>query len=162
MRVKFCYPSSFTRPKGRDGSDESSGQVDNLTGLRSRYDPLEVCVFAAFAGSFLTFSCALDASLLLLLLFLSAGTFSLAFLHRFCLRVRKTSRWEPGLEPNSRVGPALCRAVHRTGQQARQGKMRSRAHLMITSGCDLDPHRHRFDHDDHRRSSTRAVWPRSP
>jgi hypothetical protein len=58
-----------------------SGQVNNLTGLRSGNNSLEVCVLAAVAGSFLTFSRAFDATLLLLLLFLSAGTFSLAFLH---------------------------------------------------------------------------------
>jgi hypothetical protein len=58
-----------------------SGQVNNLTGLRSGNNSLEVCVLAAVAGSFLTFSRAFDATLLLLLLFLPAGTFSLAFLH---------------------------------------------------------------------------------
>ena len=40
----------------------------------------------AFAGPFLTFGRALDATLLLLLYFLFAGTFSLAFIHAFCLR----------------------------------------------------------------------------
>ena len=65
---------------------DNSGQIDNLTGLRSWNHFLEVCIFAAFAGPFLTLSRALDATLLLLPLFLSAGTFSLAFIHAFCLR----------------------------------------------------------------------------
>jgi hypothetical protein len=38
-----------------------------LAGLRSRNHSVEVCVFAAFAGPFLTFSRALNATLLLLL-----------------------------------------------------------------------------------------------
>jgi len=65
---------------------DNSGQIDNLTELRSWNHLLEVCIFAAFAGPFLTFSSALDATLLLLLLFLSAGPFSLAFVHAFRLR----------------------------------------------------------------------------
>ncbi len=68
-----------------DGPGGDSGQVDNLTRLRSRNHSLKVCVFATFAGPFLTFGGALDATLLLLLLFLSAGTFSWAFIHAFYL-----------------------------------------------------------------------------
>jgi hypothetical protein len=67
----------------------NSGQVDNLAGLRSRNHSLKVCVFA-LAGPFLTFGSALDATLLLLLYFLFAGTFSLAFIHPFCLRASTT------------------------------------------------------------------------
>ena len=54
--------------------------------MRSRNYSFKVYVFAAYAGSFLALSRALDATLLLLRLFLSAGTFSLAFIHAFCLR----------------------------------------------------------------------------
>jgi hypothetical protein len=68
----------------RNGSGENSGQVDNLTRLRSRNHSLEVRVFAAFDAPFLAFSRALDATLLLLLLFVPADTFSLAFFHAFC------------------------------------------------------------------------------
>jgi hypothetical protein len=67
----------------------NSGQVDNLAGLRSRNHSLKVCVFA-LAGPFLTFGSALDATLLLLLYFLFASTFSLAFIHPFCLRASTT------------------------------------------------------------------------
>ena len=72
--------------KSRGWVGRNSGQFDNLTGLRSRNYSFEVGVFAAFTGPFLTFSYALDATLLLLLYFLFAGTFSLAFIHAFCLR----------------------------------------------------------------------------
>jgi hypothetical protein len=82
-KTKFCYVSGLIRRRGPDGSGQNSGQVDNLTRLRSWNHSLEVCVFTAFKGSFLTFSRALDATLLLLLLFLSAGAFSLAFVHAF-------------------------------------------------------------------------------
>src|ERR1700736_1172809 len=71
---------------GRNGSAGSLGQIDNLTRLRSRNHTLEVCVFAAFDPPFLAFCRTLGATLLLLLLFLSAGTFSLAFIHAFRLR----------------------------------------------------------------------------
>jgi hypothetical protein len=65
------------------GAGENSGEIDNLTWLRSWNDTLEVRVFTAFKGSSLTFSLTCDATLLLLLLFLFAGTFSLAFVHAF-------------------------------------------------------------------------------
>src|SRR5581483_3211573 len=65
---------------------ERSGHVNNLTGLRSRNDSFEVCVFAALARALLAFSRALRATLLLLLLLLSAGAFSLAFIHATCLQ----------------------------------------------------------------------------
>lgn len=71
-----------------DHPGEGSGQVDNLTGLGSRNDSFEVRVFAAFEAAFAAFGRALDATLLLLLLFLSADTFSLAFIHVFRLRGR--------------------------------------------------------------------------
>jgi hypothetical protein len=73
------------RPKGEDGLGEIQDKSTHLTGLRSRNHSLKVCVFA-LAGPFLTFGSALDATLLLLLFFLLAGTFSLAFIHAFCLR----------------------------------------------------------------------------
>jgi hypothetical protein len=69
-----------------DGRVQNSGQIDDLTGLRARNYSFKVYVFAAFADTFLAFSRALDTTLLLLLLFLSAATFSLAFIHAFCLR----------------------------------------------------------------------------
>jgi hypothetical protein len=55
--------------------------------LRSWNYSFKVDVFATFAGGFLALSRALDATLLLLPLFLFAGTFSLAFIHALCLRV---------------------------------------------------------------------------
>ena len=67
------------------GPAESLGQVDNLTRLRPRNHSIDVRVFAAFEWPFLVFSNAFDATLLLLPLFLFAGTFSLAFVHAFFL-----------------------------------------------------------------------------
>jgi hypothetical protein len=58
-------------------------ELDNLTRLWPWNCSLEIGVFTAFEGSFLTFSHALDAALLLSLLLLFAGTFSLAFIHAF-------------------------------------------------------------------------------
>jgi hypothetical protein len=87
--VRFCLlPLSveFYSTKGADGRGQNSGQVDNLTRLRSRNYSFKIYAFATFAGPFLTLSRALDATLLFLLLFLFAGTFSLAFIHAFCLR----------------------------------------------------------------------------
>lgn len=55
--------------------------------LRSGNHPGKVGVLVAFQGAFLAFSFALGATLLFLLLFLSAGTFSLAFFHPSSLRV---------------------------------------------------------------------------
>ena len=54
--------------------------------LRAWYYPLKVGVFAAFERSLLALDCAFDAALFFLLLFLSAGTLSLAFIHAFRLR----------------------------------------------------------------------------
>jgi len=86
--VRFCLvPLSveFYSTKGADGRGQNSGQVDNLTRLRSRNYSFKVYVFVTFAGAFLALNHALDATLLFLLLFLSAGTFSLAFIHALCL-----------------------------------------------------------------------------
>jgi hypothetical protein len=82
----YPYLLSFIRPRVRDGRGQNSRQVDNLTRLRSRSYSFKVYVFATFAGPFLTLSRALDATLLFLLLFFFAGTFSLAFIYAFCLR----------------------------------------------------------------------------
>lgn len=79
---------------------EESGQVYDLTRLWSRNDPLEVRVFTALADPFLTFGGALEATLFLILLFLSTDTFSLALIHalspphvnRICNYVRSASR----------------------------------------------------------------------
>ena len=81
--------SAAARICGRGASlpERNLRQVDNLTRLRSGNNSLKVCVFSAFAGASLTFNFALDATLLLLLLLLSARTFSLAFMHTVCLRV---------------------------------------------------------------------------
>ena len=62
---------------------ESSGQVDNLTRLRSRNHPLEVRILAAvaFEFAFPPFDRALNATLFLVRLFLPANSFSLALFH---------------------------------------------------------------------------------
>ena len=136
------------------------GQVDNLTGLGSRNHSLEVCVLAAFAGPFFAFGNALKTPLLFLLLFLSAGTFSLAFFHRFWLCERDVSA---GQSPDSiQLGERSRPSVERCIGLGHQTNQRSRAGLMTTSDYDRDPHHHRFDRGCLRRSSTRAAWPHSP
>jgi hypothetical protein len=55
--------------------------------LWSWNNSFEVSVFAAFDYAFMTFDGALGATLLLLLLFLSSDTFSLALIHAFYLQV---------------------------------------------------------------------------
>ena len=67
----------------QSGASWVSGLIDDLPRLRTWNDSFEVRVFATLEGSFLTFSLALDATPLLFLLLLSAGTFSLAFFHAF-------------------------------------------------------------------------------
>jgi hypothetical protein len=73
------------RPDAPNGVAEKSGHVDNLTRLGSRNYSVKVRVFA-FGDALLAFSRTLDPTLLLLLLLLSAGSFSLTFIHAFCLR----------------------------------------------------------------------------
>jgi hypothetical protein len=63
--------------------EESLVQVDDLTGLRAGNDSLEVSVFAALELAFAPLGGALVATLLLVRLFLSANSLSLAFFHTF-------------------------------------------------------------------------------
>jgi hypothetical protein len=79
------YWSGVSLAKAREGLGELSGNVDYLPRLRSRNDTVKVRVFDSFAVLFLAFCDALSATLLLLLLLLFAGTFSLAFIHAFLL-----------------------------------------------------------------------------
>src|SRR5690348_3728461 len=148
-----CYPRSchartravsqcgidFHPTKRRRWVERNSGQVENLTGLRSRNHPLEVCVLAVFAGPFLTFSRALDPTLLLLLLFLSADAFSLAFIHAFCLR----ERYLGAVRNRDAVQMVTCFGAPSSGSSGlHQRKISSRADVTFTSGCGLDLHRH--------------------
>src|ERR1700746_1586716 len=91
------------------------GHVNNLTGLRSGNHPLEIRVFTAFEAPFLAFSCALDATLLLLLLFLFAGTFSLAFIHAFSWHVNNIlDAWRTAIRSRLVTVRRALRAAHQT------------------------------------------------
>jgi hypothetical protein len=69
------------RPTAGNQSGESSGQLDNLAGLWSGNDSVEVRIFANFTGLFPALGHALDAALFLVQLFLPTDTFSLTFFH---------------------------------------------------------------------------------
>jgi hypothetical protein len=60
---------------------ESLGHVNNLTGLWPGNDSLEVSIFVTLESAFAPLSGALNATLLLVRLFLLTDPFSLALLH---------------------------------------------------------------------------------